>query len=662
MLENDLIDFYEKNTDNVLNFNSVYAAEALKKSGDDTKGVLLPLFSVRQKMDVCITLNIDGTLHKVTIAETSFNNSKKQKTVIMPGTEDSASRSNGQVALPLFDKMPYICNDSTMPGYDANKYNVYITALAKFADYADEHNYPYIRTIYNYIVGSTIYNDIPAKMHKMDNGNVVSFVYFNVFEDCMTHELYNDKQLYTLWEDYYYNVLCADKPIIVDAYTNTQQHRVYNFSKKLLYSSVSSKLFSANNKHQYVGYRFPSNDKYKDSLMPIGAISEQQIAQALRFIGNVQSFSFGNKIGKSDSFNDRIQTMVWGINNSDAIINNDIMSLFAGTAKGQEIDACIEDYDKFSKMVRGYNSKGKYSANAHILAMANTTDGRLAVDYYDYCSDSTLIKNLYTWQAEGKVPISHKRADNTYITYHASPCILDLAKSCYPKTDEAIRIANQLMHNMLSYKRISRSIVSRSMAETSKMQSGFGYDRKKIKSASNWSEWVRDSLYRTCALILHYYNYNKNEGEYVTMSLKTENVSADYAIGRIVSLANDAETAYHKVRDEKNFTTKAVSLATKIQRNPLAGITTLMGQLSKYEKIVAHWNKTHTKQYCYFGISWNEIKNLLADYGDSITNHAVGLDYFIGLTTQEQAIQKRIEDYTARKAEKDNAEKNTEEV
>ena len=663
-LENDLIDWYNANEDKVLNFEATE-----RTANDESTTVLLPIFAVRSTVNVHVVLNMDGSFRYAETAKITKPSGKGKmfRSIILPATQDSAGRTNKEAPMPLFDKMEYVSGDETMPGYDEAKHKLYMTLLGGFAKYANEHNYPYIDLIFSYLNKNTIYNDIPQELHqydtkkdKNDKSNkkrAITFVYFDFYTDEGTFELWKDKRLYELWKDHFYNNVYGGE-VITDWFTGEKQKRVFNFNKKLLYSAIGCKLFSMNNSDQFSGSYFSDGKELTNNLVPIGIISEQKIANALRYLYYNNCFSFSRYFGgKNDAFNQRIQVIIWGIdkntinNISDNNFDEDeFLSMYDDIE--ESVDSMSQEADKFSKKLHGYLTK-KISDDVHMLMMADTSPGRLAIANYSIGKRDEIIANLDKWQEDGKVPVNyfHDKGNGKKEckTIFASPRVTSYANVCALNDAELITISNKIMYNMMFGKQIPRNIVNMAVGNTNKMRYGCRKNTEHISSEKDYDKWLSTKLYPTCSLIMHYLNFHKDEKEYVTMALDTNCKDKNYILGRIVALADQAEKAYNHAKTGKymNRATHATDIAAVITRHPAIGFHRLNESLAKYKALAA---KTNGYLFNLYNDEIEEIEDIYGDVLAGLNNSPVSNMYYIGLASQTRKIKADIKDRKEKKA------------
>ena len=107
---------------------------------DEYGKILLPIAHSTANAQIEIEINLDGEIKNAQPVE------REQTVTIIPVTEDSGSRGNGNNPHPLFDKLCYIAGDYVdYVSKDKEDYfNAYIEQLAKWREFGC---HPYVDAI-----------------------------------------------------------------------------------------------------------------------------------------------------------------------------------------------------------------------------------------------------------------------------------------------------------------------------------------------------------------------------------------------------------------------------------------------------------------------------------------------------------------------------------
>ena len=113
----------------------------------EKKETLAPVSHILTSAQIEITLNQDGKFRSAKAID------KKEPKIVIPVTEESGGRSGTNPRPhPLCDQLKYLA------GYDAKKYEGYVTQLTQWAESSCGH--PKLRPILNYVKSGTILADL----------------------------------------------------------------------------------------------------------------------------------------------------------------------------------------------------------------------------------------------------------------------------------------------------------------------------------------------------------------------------------------------------------------------------------------------------------------------------------------------------------------------
>ena len=153
---NDLYQTYEKNQ-----------AEVAKDL--ESNAILLPVAHSTQNAQIEIVIDEKGEFLRANKVD------KEDGVTIIPVTEDSASRGNGNNPHPLEDKLEYIAGDyKKYTDIDnTDKYNKYLSYVKNWSE--SQYTCMQVQAIYQYVSKASIIKDlISAKLLEIENGHLTN--------------------------------------------------------------------------------------------------------------------------------------------------------------------------------------------------------------------------------------------------------------------------------------------------------------------------------------------------------------------------------------------------------------------------------------------------------------------------------------------------------
>lgn len=384
--------------------------------------ILLPIAHSTQNAQIELTVDLDGNIVGELTKAINEKNGRDEFTVI-PVTEDSASRSNGNFPHPLCDKLCYVAGDYTAYTGDGKEeyFAAYIAGLKKWV-MAEQDN-AWIKAIYNYVKKGTLISDLVSLgILKVDEEGLLSekdykiqqlsqrdaFVRFAVADEHKKVDLWKESELYDSYIRFYLQILGKKELCYVSGkqVVCTEKH-----PSKIRNTADKAKLISGNDDS---GFTYRGRFGTKGEAVAVGYEISQKAHNALRWL-----------IRRQGNVEDGRGVVIWKISADNHEIQNEnilsaIPDLFGDTTDAfalelDEICKDMEDDDTVQKTdneyidvgqryaglvkraMQGYANGLKYDDKVIMIAVDAATVGRLSVNDYHEFAGNAFIKRVIEW-------------------------------------------------------------------------------------------------------------------------------------------------------------------------------------------------------------------------------------------------------------------------
>ncbi len=185
---------------------------AIAGADKNNQAVLLPISHSTFNAQIEVTIDEDGNFRGAKKLDKG-----KDVVTIIPVTEDSASRGNGNFPHALCDKLCYIAGDYTFYTDDDKReyFDTYIKQLQDWAESEDSH--PMVRAVYQYLQKGSLIQDLVAggilepdeEGRLTDKGKIQGLgqtganVRFVIRGSSMPQEVWKNPDLYERYSAYY---------------------------------------------------------------------------------------------------------------------------------------------------------------------------------------------------------------------------------------------------------------------------------------------------------------------------------------------------------------------------------------------------------------------------------------------------------------------------
>lgn len=616
------------------------AYEDLVGKEDNEQPILLPLYHSTVNAQIEVALDEEGNL----IAALSRLIEKEDvgKVTIIPVTEDSATRSNGNAPHPLFDKLCYLAGDYSI--YTKDDKNEYYQAYMKgLKDWVES---PYscksIQAIYEYLKKGCLIKDLLSMgFLQLDESGILSdkvnklqgqkqtgaFVRFCVGRGKEKY-IWKLPQFYQLYIQY-----CSMKQKKKELCYATGEEVICSDKHpwKIRNSGDKAKLISGNDES---GFTYRGRFLNKEQAVSIGFETSQKAHNALRWLLQKQGYH-----------RDDAAIVVWEIHGKPLPgIFNDSVHAFLGC--GEEDDMGYDDPEvnystgeyyakKLTNAMNGYALNFTENDKVILMALDAATTGRLSITYYHELAGNQFIQQVQKWHetCTWERNIEIRKGKRIWIECAPSPREIALAAYGIERNRNGFLEADKKLLRS-TVERILPCIVNGNRKIPMDIMHA-AVNRASMPEAFTGFLWENQVMRVACAVI----KYNCLGGR--KMKLDDEEVMHDrsFLFGRLLAVLDEMETKAlnqeAKQRGEENNDirmTNAKRYWNAYTKRPAKTYATIKGKVMPYLK------KMSSGSVAYFESISQEILALM-DAGDFKDNMLSEL-YLPGYYCQREEIRR----------------------
>lgn len=528
---NDLYLTYEENK------------QMIAENMDTEKATLLPVAHSTQNAQIEVTIDEYGNYCK------AVEISKDNAITIIPVTEDSGSRGNGNNPHPLEDKLEYIAGDyENYTGNDNHeKYQRFIQGLERWSE--SDYSAWQVEAIYNYLSKKRLMKDLTESKIIELNGGMLSdkkiegikqeeaFVRFVVRSTSVDQEtesecVYQNKDLFDRYTKYYLSQL---KDMDICYVTGKRVPCSTKHPAKIRYSGDKAKLISANDTS---GFTYRGRLYDSTQVASIGYETSQKAHNALRWIISKQGFVLDN-----------LSVAAWELSGKEIIpiekstpdAFDDSFEFFENEASNEAIDYTNESYArKVEKASKGYRQNLDTKAKISVMGVEAATTGRLSIRFYHTYIGYDYISRLLYWHTTCFWRLTYMKAPKGKV-FVGAPALKDIAIAIFGDKNNTIikSTVERLIPCVIDKKDIPIDLVRAAVMRASNPN---GFD-------SLWE--YNKVLAITCAMVRKHHfekgqKINKtidiNIKEEYSMALDKTNQDRSYLFGRLLGAAQEIET------------------------------------------------------------------------------------------------------------------------
>lgn len=557
----------------------------------DDGTILLPVAHSTQNAQIEVVVDLHGSFIRAEEVP------KIDAITIIPVTEDSGSRGNGNNPHPLCDKLIYVAGDYSKYSDKAKAeeyYKQYITQMEKWCN--SEQSHDKVTAIYHYLKRGCLIADLLSQgiLTLSPNGllndqkkiqNIAAsdvFVRFRI-EDFDLHSegaIWKDRDVYDSYIDY---ILLNQEGQDLCYVSGKVIPCSYKHPAKVRHAADKAKLISANDEY---GFTYRGRFTTKEQALSVGYLTSQKAHNTLRWLIERQGYT---KYG--------ISLVVWEKNDKEL---PNILESSQGISEKLKLITSETDlgysYAKtFNQAIDSYKGLLDTEATIHIISVDAATTGRLSINYYRELKGSDFYERLKHWHETCIWEHEYWNKDGSKASYIGAPSIESIVLASFGTEqngkltvkDELKKVTiERLLPCILDKREVPKDIIRAALQNAS---------RPMAFSKGNWKR----VLNTTCALIKKDKNYNVEDWN---MALDEKERDRCYLYGRLLAVANRVEYLTYE-KDEKRQT-NAKRYMQQFRNRPFTTWATIEENLQPY------FNKVNNNQKIKYEKILNEIYDL----------------------------------------------------
>ena len=529
--------------------------------------VLLPVSHSTANAQIEVTLKQDGSF----VSARALTKEEGLNTII-PVTEDSGGRTSGICAMPLADKLIYLCGDySQYTGKDNTRhFQAYTEQLAKWHDSPCTH--PAVDAVYAYISQGTLMKDLlechiltldettgqlAKKVSIAGIAQEDSFVRFRVFGD--KQETWLDESLYDSFIQW--NSSESSETGLCYA-TGETAPITYKHPSKIRNTGDKAKLISANDES---GFTYRGRFADKTEAIAVSYDFSQKMHNALRWL-----------IQRQGIYLDSMTLLVWTSSLEDT---PDIMGAAYDDDDDPFPDQVTPDTepryrDFLRKQIFG-TKPFDITSKVMLMGVDAATTGRLSIAIYEELEHSRLLEQLVKWHSDTSVMRYNRKAEkhcpNSFAVREIINCAYGLENSKgFPEAkpeiirDNVLRLLPCITQGRLLPADIVQNLV------------------KKASNPLAYEYSWRTVLETACGMIRKQ-NIERRKGV-TSMAYDPNETDRSYLFGCLLAIADAAEYASYSDEDKGKRVTNAKRYWSMFAKRPYATWGIIEGQIHEYLK------------------------------------------------------------------------------
>ncbi len=554
----------------------------------------MPTSHTLQNAHINIVIDGEGNFKRASVLE------KTQ--IVLPATESSASRSSGEAAHPLADKLQYVAQDYLFFGGQKSAYFAgYQKQLKAWCESAHAHTK--VQAVCCYINKGTVIADLlsshilfvdidhkllikwvselevpplfkvlPKEKGMIDQGSALVCWTVEMPSDPMA-DTWKDASIQKSWVAY---DTAESGNIGLCFVTGKPQTLSTNHPAKLRHTGDKAKLISSNDSSGYT-YRGKFLDDVQASA--VGFDVSQKAHNALRWLISRQGFRNGDQV-----------YVAWAVSGKPtpeplrdawSFLSTDDVNLEAVNSDSTGGDAEEPDHTrdlgqsyamKLKKYMAGYALRLKPNEQILVMGLDSATPGRMGIVYYRELMRDDFFNRLEAWHREfawqqrhtKDVPsISGKKPKTEVIWPISSPVPKAIALAAYGEkvSDELKKkVIERVIPCIIDGQPFPFDLVTNCVRRA--------INRNAYATDERW-QWERN-LGIACALYKGFYQRHpkKDERKEYSMALDEKSCSRDYLFGRLLAVAERIEEIALLIAKE-NRSTNAARLMQRFADHPL---------------------------------------------------------------------------------------------
>ncbi|MCI9411836.1 MAG: type I-C CRISPR-associated protein Cas8c/Csd1 [Eubacterium sp.] len=561
--------------------------------------VLLPLSHSTFNAQIEVTLDEEG----------NFLGSKKldkgpDVVTIIPVTEDSASRGNGNFPHPLCDKLCYVAGDYALYTGDQKKKEYYESYMEQLQDWAEsEDTHPMVQTICKYLQKKSLIHDL-IQDHTLElnesgrltdnvklqgSGQTGANVRFIVYGND-TPRVWENQEIYEVFDRYYQKKAGQTELCYVSGEMGTCSEK---HPSKIRNSGDKAKLISGNDES---GFTYRGRFASKNQAVSVGYVVSQKAHNALKWLIQKQGYTRdGSAVvcwmsNRDMSVPDMMKDSIHAYEDLDDFeFDFDILNDMEAENKNKQ-DTGKYFAEQFKLAVCGYAGKIKVDDHIAVIALDAATTGRMSICYYDEMGGKQYMDALLKWQEHCKwhryITVEKNDGGKKNIPCECSPSPRDMALAAF-----GTQRSNWLEADSKLIRAVTTRLLPYITGKGRKIPSDIvraAARRASMPQSMNPFVWYNDVLCVACAMIR--FNYEKEKGGRTMDKFLEDNVNdRNVLFGRLLAVYDLMEQRAMSQRDEngkvkEGRTTNARRYWNAFSSRPAKTFQTIKQNMIPYEK------------------------------------------------------------------------------
>lgn len=390
--------------------------------------ILLPIAHSTANAQVELTVDMEGNLVNELTGIVEKNG--KNELTIIPVTEDSAARSNGNFPHPLCDKLCYVAGDySGYTGEEKEEYfEAYLNGLRKWG--LSDYGNPWLTAVLTYVEKRNLISDLASiGLLQLDEAGMLSekenkiqqisqrdvFIRFAVVEDGRKVDLWKSQIMYESYINYYLPTVGKKELCYV---TGREESCTEKHPSKIRNTGDKAKLISGNDES---GFTYRGRFETKGDAVSVGYETSQKAHNALRWLLKRQGY-----------LQDGSAIVIWKLpgvkkEKEEELPALEVPNIFENTVNafsfqldeayqqaeeqaGQEENQAEERAEQeenqnvgkryallLKQAMQGYAKEFKEDDKVIMMAVDAATTGRLSINYYHEFAGNQFIEKVIDW-------------------------------------------------------------------------------------------------------------------------------------------------------------------------------------------------------------------------------------------------------------------------
>lgn len=515
----------------------------------DEQDELLPVSHSTANAQIEVTIDEDGKFVSAKQIE-----DKKDSVTIIPVTENSGSRGQGNMPHPLADKLVYIAGDyvrfvTGKRSDNTDYYQAYMEQLRNWKE--SQFGHPAVDAIYAYLDKKMLMQDLinsrvlivdESGTHLKDKVKILgiaqedAFVRFRVnyrdlFKESNTWE---DKSLYDSFIQYNNSNATGNKQLCYA--TGKILPVTYKHPQKIRNAGDKAKLISSNDES---GFTYRGRFVSKEEAISVSYDFSQKMHIALKWLISRQGIFIGSLVIVAwESNSQHLPNILGNPELDEEDCDEDELEDWSEENSSAVVDTMPAYKQRLKKAIWGNANHIDIKSKAMVMGLDAATTGRLSMSMYSEMETSEFLRNIEKWHTDTSwrrfIPKEKKNGIHSFTLYEIADCAFGTEQSDFIKCKDEIKkdAICRLIPCVIEGRRLPADILLNLVNRASRPQA---YSR-----SYNWRKVVECACgMLKKSMIERKQDINIKEDDF--MAVDHECKERDYLYGRLLAIADAAE-------------------------------------------------------------------------------------------------------------------------